>query len=384
MFLAGGVIAGTGLYFGLKRYISNCRIEILGQAAEEAEGFKGMRALLDACPSLTDPTQAYLIPTAYLCGGMLQTAYSSIQTLKRDSASDIVYDREPMIMSDGGTISLDWYPQRATDSSQPIVIIMSGVGGSSYEYHIRCLAKTLDKAGFCAVVMNHRGLGRTPLTSPKLYNGGDTSDFRDTVQYIHDSFPEAPLLGVAFSMGAMLLTKYMGEPSALLAGGIVICCPFDMTLTGRLLDADTFANKLSRPLIVSSQLRIVKRNYDMVKSAGYDMDALMRATRMSEIDTIVTAKACGFKDCWELYEAGGTAKYVDHISAPYLVINTMDDPVVPPRGLPLDKIKSNPNTAVAMLKHGGHLGFFTGNLTPRIWYLTPVVEFLQAVVKLPA
>ncbi|KAJ2503882.1 hypothetical protein IWW47_002789, partial [Coemansia sp. RSA 2052] len=121
------------------------------------------------------------------------------------------------------------------------------------------------------------------------------------------------------------------------------------------------------------------RNWDMIKSLGLDMDALMGAKRLSEIDTLVTAKTLGYKDCWEAYAAASTTQYVDRIRAPFLVINAEDDPVVPAQGLPLDKIESNPYTAVAMVKHGGHLGFFAG-VVPRIWYLTPAVEFLQAVV----
>ncbi|KAJ2745468.1 hypothetical protein GGI20_002133 [Coemansia sp. BCRC 34301] len=359
--------------------MSSCRVEI--HAAVPTDDSECIRTILDThCPSLTNPSLASMVPTPYLVGGMLQTAYSALRTLKRDAYSNITYDRETKIMSDGGTVSLDWYPQQKHNSRKPIAIVMAGVGGSSYEYHIRSLVKALAGGGFTAVVMNHRGLGRTPLTSPKLYNGGDTGDFRDTLIHIHDCFPEAPLVAVAFSMGATLLTKYLGEqPGALLSGAIAICCPFDMSITGRMLDADTFVfNRFVRPMAVASQLRLVKRNYDMIKRSGFDMDALMNAKRLSEIDTLVTARALGFKDCWELYAASSTTKYLSEIRVPFLVINSMDDPVVPPHGLPLDKIKSNPLAAMALVRHGGHLGFFTGVL-PRIWYLTPVVEFLQAI-----
>ncbi|KAJ2817153.1 hypothetical protein GGI24_005499, partial [Coemansia furcata] len=252
---------------------------------------------------------------------------------------------------------------------------MAGVGGSSYEYHIRCLVKALGGSGYRVVVMNHRGLGRTPLTSPKLYNVGDTDDFRDTLVHIHGRYPEALLVGVAFSMGSALLTKYLGEPSSLLSAGVAICCPFDIALTGRQIDADTLLNnKVFLPLVVASQLRVVKRNYDMVKAhpAGFDMDALMNAKRISEIDTLVTAKSTGYKDCWEYYAAASTIPYLDRIQVPFLVINSMDDPMTPAHGLPKEKLMSNPHTALALVRYGGHLGFFSG-VRPKIWYLTPAV-----------
>ncbi|KAJ2489058.1 hypothetical protein IWW37_004306 [Coemansia sp. RSA 2050] len=376
--LAGAAIASTALYYGLKRYKSECRVKIHGTETS----IPSTRTLLNEhCPSLASPSLAFMVPTPYLPTGILQTAFCSLQTLKRDTLSDITYDRELLTTPDQGTVSLDWY---AKHKKGPISIIMAGIGGSSYEYHIRCLVKALSNSGFRAVVMNHRGLGRTPLTSSKLYNAQDTSDFTQSLHHIRDTHPEAPIVGVAFSMGAMLLTKYMGETgsSSLLSAAIAVSCPFDLLLTGRQLDRDTFLNNnVFQPLVVASQLRVVKRNYDMIKSdpLNFDMDALLNAKRVSEIDTLVTARTLGFKDCWELYASGSTTGYVDRIRTPFLVINSMDDNVVPAYGLPIDKIENNPYTALALVKHGGHLGFFTG-LKPRIWYLTPVVEFLTAAV----
>ncbi|KAJ2861734.1 hypothetical protein GGH94_004718 [Coemansia aciculifera] len=391
--LTGAALVGTALYYGHKRYTSDCRVQIIAADPDsdthtEKRGFQSIRSILDEhCPSLTNPSLAYMIPTPYLFSGILQTAYCSIQTLKRDHLSDIVYDRELRTMSDNGTISLDWYPKRDTNPTGPIAVVMAGVGGSSYEYHIRCLVKALSGggSGYRVVVMNHRGLGRTPLTSPKLYNLRDADDFHDTLQHIHATYPQAPLVGVAFSMGALLLTKYMGEhgTSSLLSAGVAICCPFDMTLTGRLLDADTLLNNnVFQPLVVASQLRVVKRNLEMIKShpLGFDMDALLKAKRISEIDTLVTVRVLGYRDCWELYDSASTTQYLDRIRAPFLAINSMDDPVVPAHGLPMDKIRENPYTAMALVKHGGHLGFFSG-VKPRSWYLTPVVEFLEAIVS---
>ncbi|KAJ2346048.1 hypothetical protein GGH92_003774 [Coemansia sp. RSA 2673] len=58
----------------------------------------------------------------------------------------------------------------------------------------------------------------------------------------------------------------------------------------------------------------------------------------------------------------------------------MDDPVTRYEGIPQAKFKSNPYIALALLKHGGHLGFFCG-LRPKIWYMTPVTEFFDAILK---
>lgn len=63
-----------------------------------------------------------------------------------------------------------------------------------------------------------------PLTSPRLYSGGTTDDIRVALMYISATYPKAPLLGIGFSLGANVLTRYLaeeGEHSRLKAGCVL-------------------------------------------------------------------------------------------------------------------------------------------------------------------
>lgn len=65
-----------------------------------------------------------------------------------------------------------------------------------------------------------------PLTSPQLYSAGFTDDIRVALMYISKTYPEAPLLGVGFSLGANVLTRYLaqeGDQSRLAAGCVLGC-----------------------------------------------------------------------------------------------------------------------------------------------------------------
>ena len=65
-----------------------------------------------------------------------------------------------------------------------------------------------------------------PLTSPQLYSAGHTDDIRTALLYISTLYPDAPLLGIGFSLGANVLTRYLaqeGEQSRLSAGCAVGC-----------------------------------------------------------------------------------------------------------------------------------------------------------------
>ncbi len=50
-----------------------------------------------------------------------------------------------------------------------------------------------------------------PLTSPQLYSSCHTDDLRQALLYISHRYPRAPLLGLGFSLGANILTRYVAE-----------------------------------------------------------------------------------------------------------------------------------------------------------------------------
>jgi predicted alpha/beta-fold hydrolase len=49
------------------------------------------------------------------------------------------------------------------------------------------------------------------IKTPKLFAYGDTSDLNICVEYIRKKHPHLPLVGVGYSLGANLLTKFVGE-----------------------------------------------------------------------------------------------------------------------------------------------------------------------------
>ena len=58
--------------------------------------------------------------------------------------------------------------------------------------------------------MHFTGAG-VPITSPQLYSAGHTEDYRAAVLYIRTRYPKAPLLGIGFSLGANVITRYVAE-----------------------------------------------------------------------------------------------------------------------------------------------------------------------------
>lgn len=65
-----------------------------------------------------------------------------------------------------------------------------------------------------------------PITSQQLYSAGHTDDIRLALMYISNLYPKAPLLGLGFSLGSNVMTRYIaeeGEKSRLVAGCALAC-----------------------------------------------------------------------------------------------------------------------------------------------------------------
>ncbi|KAJ1955907.1 hypothetical protein GGI12_005449 [Dipsacomyces acuminosporus] len=296
-----------------------------------------------------------------------------------------------LIMEDGGTISLDWYPEvnpkSRGDKDRPIALMLTGVGGSSYEYHVRTMAKALVDCplGFRSVVVNHRGTARTPITSARPYDSGFTGDFRTAVKHIIDGNSTCKLVAVGFSMGANILTKYLGEEgeSCQLACAVTICCPFDLKVSSTAINADNLLNNhVFQPCVMSTIMRDIKRaeHLPLDPSWNIDLERIRNAKKIWEIEDAVLVKINGFKDLNDYYAKSSSANHVDDIKVPLLAINSLNDRITPPHGIPVDKFKTNPNIALVLVPHGGHLAFLTG-MKPKIWFTQPVIEFITSVLK---
>ncbi|KAJ2899960.1 hypothetical protein IWW38_000758 [Coemansia aciculifera] len=387
-------------YYACRRYIAGCRIQLIVADAKTSavvrhttdEGLITLRDVLYAeCPALTDPRQAFMVPTPYLPTGLLQTIYATMRVRLYDRTSDIAYERNVFVMPDAATVSLDWYPSIKGDGNGPIALLLSGVGGSSQEHHIRAMAKSLvarfgaTSGGFRVVVVNHRGTAGTPITSARPYDSGFTDDLRTIVRHVRLANPLSKLVGIGFSMGANVLTKYIGEESSAcpLSCAIAVCCPFDIKVSSDAINQSNILNNyVFQPAVMRTLMRAIKRAEHVTADPAWalDMDRINSAKRLWEIEEELMVKISGYKNLAEYYERSGSVSHVDSITIPFLAINTLDDRITPPHGIPVAKFTVNPSIALALVPHGGHLGFLTG-ISPRIWFINPIEQFVAAIIR---
>ncbi|KAJ3327020.1 hypothetical protein HDU76_012427 [Blyttiomyces sp. JEL0837] len=184
------------------------------------------------CPSLFGP-DARFVPTRWLANAHLQTAF--VQLLK-PAPPFVKYEREIITLRDGATLALDWCPGVPKDPSDPtpLLFLVHGLNGASSESYVRSLVHLCrTKRHYRCVVMNYRGCGNVPLTTPKIFNisDPDQQDIEDSLTYIRNSRAHrAKMIGVGWSMGSSLLLNYLSsaKENTLLSGAATLGCVFDL------------------------------------------------------------------------------------------------------------------------------------------------------------
>ena len=68
-----------------------------------------------------------------------------------------------------------------------------------------------------------RGCGGLSLESPRVYSANDTGDLQVAVAGLRTMYPDAPILLAGFSMGALLVTKFLAEAASSTAASGRVC-----------------------------------------------------------------------------------------------------------------------------------------------------------------
>jgi alpha/beta hydrolase fold len=106
--------------------------------------------------------------------------------------------------------------------SKPMLVTLHGLSGGSHEVYLRHVLAPLvsDVGGWEACVVNSRGCAKSKITSSVLYNARATWDVRQTVKWLRKQFPNRPLFGIGFSLGANILTNVC-IPCAIQTSGMI-------------------------------------------------------------------------------------------------------------------------------------------------------------------
>ncbi|KAF8917536.1 AB-hydrolase YheT [Mucidula mucida] len=351
-------------------------------------------ALTRYCPAVLQK----FTPPWWLSSGHLQTIYVVTGNFRK--IDRVVYHRIHLGLLDGGTLGLDFAPlnhQTQLKDDTPIVVVLPGLTGGCFESYVRsvlsiaCAPVDNGGLGYRGVVINARGCGGVPITSQQWYSGGCTDDFQQALMYLAHRYPDAPLLGLGFSVGANVLMKYLGEArdQSRIPAACVLGCPWNLSANNVSLKSTLLGRFLYSRGLTKNLMTLLKRNAEglstgpdtRVSKAVNDTLAL-KNPRLDDFDRVFTSQTGGpaplfpFDDILEYYKWASSHTALPTVEVPLLTINAADDPIV--RKIPAHV--DNPYLVMVVTAGGGHLGWFgkgPGLFGTSRWVTKPVVEWLE-------
>ncbi|KZV94660.1 AB-hydrolase YheT [Exidia glandulosa HHB12029] len=358
-------------------------------------------------PSLLEPyTPAWWCPT-----GHGQTIYCAIGDFTKHD--EVRYERKMLRLVDGGTIGLDFtlgHAQMPEDT--PVIVVKHGLTGGSYESYVRavlaraCGSIATGGLGYRGVVCNFRGCAGVPVTSAQFYSAGHTDDLRAAVSFIRHLYPKAKLLGIGFSLGANVMTRYLAEEGVQcrLAGATVLACPWDVVdnskhLEGRFLHRHVYSKAMARNLVRLFRRHVASLaslppspHLDHITSLGVvskvQDENWVKGKTLQNVDDIMVCNVGGsfaphgpfpFPSAKEYYQWASSHHVLPTVRVPLLALSSSDDPIV--HVVPKD-CGNNPYVCIALTHGGGHLGWFEDDGTR--WVVKPVLEWFKALAEMPS
>ncbi|KAI9660286.1 MAG: hypothetical protein M1829_006488 [Trizodia sp. TS-e1964] len=284
--------------------------------------------------------------------------------------------------------------------SSPMLVLLHGLSGGSHEVYLRhVLALIGRKKGWEACVVNSRGCSKSKLTSPLIYNARFTPDVRQMVAWLHEKFPNRPLFGIGFSLGASILTNYVGEEGSncLLNAAVVCSNPWDLSVGSVALQRTWLGLEVySRAMGGSmkslfnewvyegpTSQALAKEDYrhidEVSKNPNIDVEAVQKVKYLHEFDSSVQCATWGYPTGNAYYRDASSSDALLAVRIPFLAINAVDDPIAANEAIPYAEFKANPYTVLCTTAKGGHLGWF--EIGGQRWFAKPAANFLVRVAS---
>lgn len=358
------------------KYLESCSPPYLEGGQDEA-----VRKALQHCRALR---RAYWPVPGISLSGLASSALAAVRGVPAPKGQ-LSSAEETLRLADGGTISLDWWPGSKKEDGRPVVLVLPGLGSSSRSLYIRIAMARLHRAGLAPVALNYRGVAHLEPTSRRIASADSWKDLPEVVARVASTRPGAPLCALGYSMGGVMLARYLGETghASGISAGALVSAPLAYEIHGRKLQNQ---KKLSFAMALPLKAWFVtKRRQFMQLMPTMRLQEVLRARSLHEMIDAVLCESNGYSKADDYFKENDPTPVLPNITCPLLVLNAVDDPLVGPELTPYEAIKKNSRILLAETSTGGHLGW--GGLSKRwgphaatSWADDASGQFLRATV----
>ncbi len=260
----------------------------------------------------------------------------------------------------------------------PIALLIHGMSGSHLSSYMCRMAERLTARGLAVFRMDMRGCGAGEELARTPTHAGRAADAAAAVEYIGRKYPDAPTLGVGFSIGGSLLLNMLAEAGATPVGKLervlAICPPIDMFAIERRFNT-WWGRKYDKFFVRLLWKQITDRWRRFPEIAPEAPPPTPK--RVRQIDELVHAPAGGFDSAHHYYRETQPGPKLAAIRQPATILAAEDDPIVPTA--PLLDYPHSTHVEKIVVPRGGHLGFVSarnGDPDSR-WLDWRIVDWLE-------
>ncbi|OTB05851.1 hypothetical protein M426DRAFT_319536 [Hypoxylon sp. CI-4A] len=266
-----------------------------------------------------------------------------------------------------------------SDDDRPMLVILHGLSGGSHEIYLRhAIAPLIDSGKWEACVVISRGCANSKITTGLLYNARATWDVRQTIKWLKKTYPDRPLFGLGFSLGACILTNYLGEEGSAtpLKAAVAIANPWALHISSKMLQSTFIGHHVYQRVLGTAMKALAMRHKEELdKFTDIDTKALFELKYLYEFDRAYQCATWGYPTEEAYYRDASSSDSLLAVRIPLLAINAVDDPIVSYMSLPYAEASTNPYTVLCTTSLGGHLGWF--EIGGGRWHGKPICNFLN-------
>lgn len=279
------------------------------------------------------------------------------------------------MLADGDFLDLDWYGPAGGSSAW--VILLHGLTGSSSSLYVLGQQQALAACGLRSVAVNWRGCSGEPNRLPRGYHSGASDDLAEVIQHVRQlAGGQRPLAAIGYSLGGNVLLKYLGErgDATSLSAAVAVSVPFRLDQSASRLGVGfsrIYQARFMRDMlayVTNKQRQFAHQGRHAEHASLAALGSLDGMDSLWDFDERVTAPLHGYASAADYYRRCSSRYFIGSITAPTLIVQSLDDPFVYPQSVPQ---AAELPSAVTLELHacGGHVGFIEGSPWRPAYYL---------------
>lgn len=279
-----------------------------------------------------------------------------------------------------------------TDDSRPLLIVLHGLSGGSFESYVRALLHevTSPEMGIDALVINSRGCANHTITTPQLFCGLWTNDLRYFInEEVKSRWPNKKIFLIGFSLGGSIVANYVGQEKDKvyenIKGAFIMGSPWDFSDSSYFLRESLLGDRVYSPVMCQNLIKLLDNHYegalkdDELVEKYNENPSNFNMNHLRDFDENFTSKLFGFNTSFEYYRHASPIQRIFKIRVPTIIVSSKDDPICGFRSSPVQESPINPYTTVVTTSIGGHLGWF--DYKNDRWYPKPIAKLIKEMVK---